>query len=75
MGLSFLIKTFFNLFLADLGLCCCRGFSVVMEIGGSSLLVVHGFLTAVAPRVVEHGLSSCGSWALGHRPNSCGIQS
>ena len=51
-----------------------------MQIRGSSLLAVHGFLTVVVS-LVEHGLSSCtmwlsscGSWALGHRLNSCGAR-
>ena len=41
-------------------LCYCVSFTLVMESGGYSL--------AAVPR----GLSSCGSWALEHRLNSCG---
>ena len=50
---------------------------------GSSLVAVHGLLIAVASLIGEHrlqgeqasvvpacGLSSCGSWVLGHRLNS-----
>ena len=69
------------MFLADLGLWCCKGFSLAVGTGGSSLLAVHGFLTVVASLVGEHGLSSCAMWlsscgsrALGHRLNSCGTQ-
>ena len=59
-------------FLAVLGLHCCTDFSLVVESGGSSLVVVHGPLNAVAflkaehrrkgaqaSAVVAHGLSSC----------------
>ena len=41
-------------------LCYCVSFTLVMESGGYSLVAV--------PR----GLSSCRSWALEHRLNSCG---
>ena len=37
-----------------------HGFSPVVASEGSSLVVVCGFLTAVAFLVAEHGLSSCG---------------
>ena len=47
-------KIFIHLFLAVLGLPCCTGFPLV---------VVSGLLFAVASLVVEHGLSSCGTWA------------
>ena len=63
--------------MAALGLCCfaqavssCRG-------GGGLLCVVRGLLIAVASLVAEHGLWALrlhGSWALGHRLNSCGTQ-
>ena len=46
----------FYLFLAVLGLCCCTGFSLVVVIGGCSLVAVHGLLIAVASLVAEHGL-------------------
>ena len=53
-----------------LGLHCCAGFSLVS--GG-------GLLVAVDSLVSEHelwgtGLSSCSSWALEHRINSCSTQ-
>ena len=65
------------------------GFSLVEASRGYllSLLVVLTLLTGVASLIVEHGLlgvrasivaarspSSCGSWALGHRLNSCGTR-
>ena len=37
-----------------------HGFSPVVASEGSSLVVVCGFLTAVAFLVAEHGLSICG---------------
>ena len=49
---------FFNIyfFLAVLGLCCCVGFSLVVESRGYSPIGVSGFLIAVASLTVEHGL-------------------
>ena len=57
---------------------------LVAESGGYSLVVVCRLLTAVASPVKEQGLwglwasavaahelSSCSSWALGHKLNSC----
>ena len=38
-----------------LGLCCCEGFSLVVESGGYFLVAVPGLLTAVA--------SCCRAWA------------
>ena len=74
-SIEFLFFNCIHLFLAVLGLCSCRGFSLV---------AVHGLLTAMAS-VAEHGLQgvwssavvargfrSCRSQALGHRPSSCG---
>ena len=56
-------KPFFFLFLenifiylAVLGLCCCKGFSLVAASGGYPLVVVCGPLTVVPSRVVKHGL-------------------
>ena len=43
------------LFLAVLGLHCCRGFSLTVESGGYSLVVAHRLLIVVAS-LVEHGL-------------------
>ena len=40
--------------LAVLGLCCCTGFSLAVEIRGYSLVVVYRLLIAVASLVVEH---------------------
>ena len=61
-------------------------FSLVAESGGQSLVAVCRLLITVAS-LVEHGLqdmwasvvsacglSSCGSWALEHRLNSCDAQ-
>ena len=60
-------------------------FSLVAEIKGYYLVVMHRFLIAMASLVAEHGLqgvwasvlvaygiSSCGSQALVHRLNFCG---
>ena len=60
-------------------------FSLVAASRSSSPAAVHRFLIAVASLVAEHGLygvqasvvaacglSSCGSWSLEHRLNSCG---
>ena len=44
------------LFLVVLGLCCCKGLSLVMKSGGYSPVAVHGLLITVASLVVEHGL-------------------
>ena len=47
---------------------------------GATLVEVHGLLTVVAYLVAEQGavgpagFSSCGSWALEHRLDSCGTQ-
>ena len=60
-----------------------RGLSLVVVSGGYSLVAVHrlivvaflveyGLLGMWASAVAAHGLSRCGSWALGHRLNSCG---
>ena len=46
----------FILFLAVLGLCCCTGFSLVVVIGGYSLVAVHGLLIAVASLFAGHWL-------------------
>ena len=63
------------------------GFSLAVMSGGHSPVVVCRVLTGVSSRVAElglkgvqasvvaaQGLSSCGSWALEHRLNSCGAQ-
>ena len=44
------------LFLAVLGLLCCRGFSLVSVSGGYSLVMVCRCLIAEASLVGEHGL-------------------
>ena len=60
-------------------LCWCMWISLVVAVGGSSLIGVCGLLTAVAFLVAELGLQ--GAWApwlqsraLEHRLNSCGAQ-
>ena len=62
------------------------GLSLVAPNGSYSVVVVCGFLTAVAPLVAElelqarglqqlcHEGHSCSSWALEHRLNSCGTK-
>ena len=57
--MSFLISTVTSLldsffFLAVLGLCCCRGFSLISASGSCSLVVVHGLLIVVASLAAEH---------------------
>ena len=59
--LFFFYKPFFNsfiyLFMAVLGLCCCcMGFYPVVASEGYSVVVVHGFLTAVASPVADRKL-------------------
>ena len=69
---------FFNcLILVVLGLCCCTGFLLVVASRGSSVVVVHGLLIAVASRCrtcsLRHaGFCSCSSPPLEHRLRSCG---
>ena len=82
--LLFFLFNFMYLILAVLGLPCCPGFSLAVASGGllssctawaycSASLVGEDRLQSVqASVVVAHGLSSCGSQALEHRPNSCG---
>ena len=67
------------LFLAVLGHHCCTGFSLVVESGSCSLVLVHELFFAGASYCGalaqgHAGLSSCSSWALEHRLNSCGSQ-
>ena len=65
------------LFVAVLGLHCCRGFSLVVLSRGYSLVVVNGLLVEAASLVWSTGsrftgFSSCSSWALEHRLSSYG---
>ena len=68
-----LLLKIFYLILAALDLrCCAWDFSSGGELG-LLFIVVRGLLIAVAFLVAEHGLSSCGVWALGHVGfSSCG---
>ena len=50
------INLFIYLFLAELGLCCCTGLSLVATSRGYSLVAVHKLLVAVASLVGEHQL-------------------
>ena len=69
------------LFLFVLRLCFCTGFSLVVASRDYSLVAVHRLLIVIS-LVAEHGptgfsnckiwVSSCSSWALEHRLNSCG---
>ena len=52
---------FLFFFLTVLGLCCHRGFSLVVASTGYSVVVVCGLLIVVASFVAEHGLWS--TWA------------
>ena len=78
-------RSFIYLFWVVLGLHCCSGFSLVVEIRGYSLVVRYRLLIVVVSLVAEHrlwgsqasvlaalGLSSCGSHALEHRLSSWG---
>lgn len=61
----------------------CVGFSLLLRLSldaasrGCSLVAAHGFLTALASLVAEHGLwglrasAVSGSWALERRLSSC----
>ena len=77
-------NVFIHLFLVVLGLCFSMGFSLVAMSRGYSLFAVLGLLIAVvslvaghklwsvcASTVVSYGLSSCSSWTLEFRLNSC----
>ena len=75
MYFSFCSFFSFYLLLAVLDLCCCLGFTLLVVSRGYSLVAACGLFIAAAPLVAEHGhmgFSSCGSWALEHRLNSCG---
>ena len=61
--------SFIYLFLPRLGLHCCSGFSLVAVNGGFSL---RWLLLLQSTGSRHTGFSSCGSWALEHRINSCG---
>ena len=71
----FKINKCIYLFLADLGLCCCKGFSPVSE-SRSYSLVVHGLVIMVASLVAwawalgPVGFISCIPWAVEHRLSS-----
>ena len=68
----------FHLFLAVLGLCCCTGFSLVVPSGGYSSCSARashcgGSSCWGARALGSSSLSSCGSRALEHRFNTCGV--
>ena len=65
--------------MAVLGLRCFAGFPLVVANGEYALLaacrlLVAGASLAAEPSLQALTLSSYGSWALGHRFNSCGAQ-
>ena len=73
--------------LAVLGLCCCTSLSLVAVSRGYFSVAVHWLLTAMPSLVAECGLqgtwasvvaacrlSSCGSRALKHKLDSCGVE-
>ena len=77
--LFFLINLFIYLFLAALGLCCCvRASSSCSERGYSSLwcagFSLRWLLLLRSMGFRRAGFSSCGSRALEHRLNSCGLR-
>lgn len=52
---------FFNIYLlAVLGLHCYKGFSLVAETKGYSLVTLHGLPVAMASLIAEHGLRAWG---------------
>ena len=55
---TYSLKIYIYLFLTVLGLPCCVGFfsPLVAASRGSSLVAVHGLLTAAASLVAKHGL-------------------
>ena len=59
MKLNNFKNNFIYLFLAVLGLVCCKGFYLVAASRSYSLVAVHRWLIAVAPPVVE-----CGLWGV-----------
>ena len=65
---------------AVLGLCCCTAFSLISVRRHCSLVVLYGLLIAVASLVAERwllgwaDLSSCVSWSLEHRLDTCGTR-
>ena len=72
---------FLNLFLAILGFCFCDSFFLVVANGSYSVPAVCGrWLLLLWSMAVGHvdfssvacGLTSCDSWALEYRLNSCG---
>ena len=54
--LFFFFKFIYLLFLAELGLFCCAGFSVDAPSVGCPLAAMHKLLMAVASLVAEHRL-------------------
>ena len=83
-GPCFNIYNFMCLVVAMLGLCCCTGFSLVVELLNvvASLVVEHRLWGMQSSLAVARGLRSCSSWArvqaqqLRHRgslPSACGV--
>ena len=68
---AFISLSFVCLLLAVLGLCGCAGFSLAVS-SSYSLVAVWG-LFLLQSKWAPHGLSSCGSQALEHTLNSCGV--
>ena len=66
--------------MSELGLHCCADLSPAVARGGYALITVLGLLIMVASLVAGAqalggaGFSSCGSWALEYKLNSCGTQ-
>ena len=75
--LTLFLKVLFILllFLAMQGLCCCAGFSLVAASRGYSLVAGRRWLLLLQSMGSRSSVfSSCGSWALEHRFNSCGAR-
>ena len=71
---SFKKMLFINLFLAELGLCCCVGFSLVAASGGYSQVGGLRLLTAVALLLQSTGSKHAQASVLGvPRRSSCGV--
>ena len=76
---SSIFKNSFYLLLAVLGLCHFMDFPLISASRDYSVAVVLGLLIPVVSLVAEQdlgwvGFRGCGSWALGHRLNSCSAE-
>ena len=68
------LNHFTYLFLAVLGLCCCKDFCLVAASGGYSLAATCRRPIVMASLDAEHGLQHTGASAVASGPKSCGFQ-